>query len=144
MIFDTRLLLAQTFGIEDPGQIAFTANATQSLNIAVHGLFKKATMWVSTVCEHNSVLRPFVSEAGGGRGDNPGANHRTAEGILIIMLEAAVKTNTRAIVITHASNPREISPICGESAPLRKSMEFSGGRCVPDCGSGAHRCRAWN
>lgn len=105
MIFDTRLLLAQTFGIEDPGQIAFTANATQSLNIAVHGLFKKGDHVVSTVCEHNSVLRPLYRKQEEGVEITLVPTTGTAEGILDYnALEAAVKTNTRAIVITHASN----------------------------------------
>lgn len=105
MIFDTRLLLAQTFGIEEPGQIAFTANATQSLNIAVHGLFKKGDHVVSTVCEHNSVLRPLYRKQEEGVEITLVPTTGTAEGILDYdALEAAVKTNTRAIVITHASN----------------------------------------
>ncbi len=105
MIFDTRLLLAQTFGIEEPGQIAFTANATQSLNIAVHGLFKKGDHVVSTVCEHNSVLRPLYRKQEEGVEITLVPTTGTAEGILDYnVLEAAVKTNTRAIVITHASN----------------------------------------
>lgn len=105
MIFDTRLLLAQTFGIEEPGQIAFTANATQSLNIAVHGLFKKDDHVVSTVCEHNSVLRPLYRKQEEGVEITLVPTTGTAEGTLDYdALEAAVKTNTRAIVITHASN----------------------------------------
>lgn len=105
MIFDTRILLAQIFGIEEPGQIAFTANATQSLNIAVHGLFKKGDHVVSTVCEHNSVLRPLYRKQEEGVEITLVPTTGTAEGILDYdALEAAVKTNTRAIVITHASN----------------------------------------
>jgi len=105
MIFDTRLLLAQIFGMEEPGRIAFTANATQSLNIAIHGLFGQGDHVVSTVCEHNSVLRPLYRKAEEGVEITLVPTTGTAEGILDYdALDAAVKKNTRAIVITHASN----------------------------------------
>jgi cysteine desulfurase family protein len=105
MIFDTRLLLAQIFGMEEPGRIAFTANATQSLNIAIHGLFKQGDHVVSTVCEHNSVLRPLYRKMEEGVEITLVPTTGTAEGTLDYdALEAAVKKNTRAIVITHASN----------------------------------------
>lgn len=105
MIFDTRLLLAQIFGMEEPGQIAFTANATQSLNIAIHGLFGQGDHVVSTVCEHNSVLRPLYRKAEEGVEITLVSTTGTEEGILDYdALDAAVKKNTRAIVITHASN----------------------------------------
>lgn len=105
MIFDTRLLLAQIFGMEEPGQIAFTANATQSLNIAIHGLFKQGDHVVSTVCEHNSVLRPLYRKMEESVEITLVPTTGTAEGILDYdALDAAVKKNTRAIVITHASN----------------------------------------
>ena len=37
----------------------FTANSTQSLNIAISGLFGKGDHVITTAMEHNSVLRPL-------------------------------------------------------------------------------------
>ena len=58
-IFDTRQILAELFHAENPKQIAFTANSTESLNIAIKGLFNPGDHVVTTVLEHNSVLRPL-------------------------------------------------------------------------------------
>lgn len=39
--------------------MAFTANSTESLNIAIKGLIRPGDRVVTTVLEHNSVLRPL-------------------------------------------------------------------------------------
>jgi cysteine desulfurase/selenocysteine lyase len=43
---------------EDPTRVAFTLNATQALNIALHGLLGAGDVVVITNLDHNSVLRP--------------------------------------------------------------------------------------
>lgn len=58
-VFETRMLLAEFFHVEGPEQVVFTANATQALNIAVKGILSPGDRVVSTVMEHNSVLRPL-------------------------------------------------------------------------------------
>ena len=40
MIYDARDRLARLFGAESPEQVVFTANSTESLNIAIQGLFE--------------------------------------------------------------------------------------------------------
>ena len=57
-IFTARQELASFFGAEDPAQIAFTANSTEALNIAIKGLLDPGDHVITTVMEHNSVLRP--------------------------------------------------------------------------------------
>ena len=59
LIYDTRQKLADLFEISDASRIAFTSNATESLNIAINGLFQAGDHVITTVCEHNSVLRPL-------------------------------------------------------------------------------------
>ena len=58
MVYDTRVRMAELFGISNPEQIAFTQNATMALNIAISGLFEPGDHVISTVLEHNSV--PFL------------------------------------------------------------------------------------
>lgn len=58
-VYETRLLLSELFHAEGPEQIAFTMNATESLNIAIKGILGKGDLAVTTVLEHNSVLRPL-------------------------------------------------------------------------------------
>jgi cysteine desulfurase family protein len=103
MIFGVREQLAELFHIADPSRIAFTSNATESLNIAIGGMFAPGDHVVTTVCEHNSVLRPlYLQEQGGVHVTYIGAD---SHGVIDYdALEQAVTPNTKAIVVTHASN----------------------------------------
>ena len=58
-VYDTREKLAGFFGAEDARQIVFTMNSTESLNIAIKGILNPGDHVISTVLEHNSVLRPL-------------------------------------------------------------------------------------
>lgn len=59
VIYDTRDKLCQFFGAENPRQIVFTNNSTESLNIAIKGLLNPGDHVITTMLEHNSVLRPL-------------------------------------------------------------------------------------
>ena len=58
-IYGVRERIADFFHGEDPSRIAFTSNSTESLNTAVKGILKPGDHVVTTVLEHNSVLRPL-------------------------------------------------------------------------------------
>lgn len=103
MIYDTREKLARLFHIEDPSRIAFTCNATESLNIAIGGLIRPGDHVITTACEHNSVLRPlYVKEMQGASLTILPADGKGR--ISYEELERGRKEQTRAVVITHASN----------------------------------------
>jgi cysteine desulfurase / selenocysteine lyase len=51
--------VARLIGAGDPRQIVFTASCTDSLNLALHGWLRTGDHVVTTVAEHNSVLRPL-------------------------------------------------------------------------------------
>ena len=57
-LYMTRKKLAELFRINDPGRIAFTTNATESLNLAIKGLLKSGDHIIYTQLDHNSILRP--------------------------------------------------------------------------------------
>ena len=59
IIYETRELLASFFHAESPSRIAFTCNATESLNLAIRGCLQPGDHVITTVLEHNSVLRPL-------------------------------------------------------------------------------------
>ena len=60
-VFETRERLAAFFHAENPKQIVFTANSTESLNVALKGTLNPGEHVISTVLEHNSVLRPLYA-----------------------------------------------------------------------------------
>jgi cysteine desulfurase family protein len=103
IIYDTREKLCRFFGAEHPRQIAFTANSTESLNIAVKGLLDPGDHVVSTMLEHNSVLRPlYEMEKKGVRLTIIKSNKQGT--IDISEIKKAVTDETKMVVCTHASN----------------------------------------
>ena len=102
-IYDTRAALARLFGAEGPERIAFTANSTQALNMAIKGLLSPGDHVITTALEHNSVLRPLYELEDRGMEltilpADPLGNIRYED------FEQAVRPNTKAIVTTHGSN----------------------------------------
>lgn len=103
VIYETREKLARFFHGADASRIVFTANSTESLNIAIKGLLSPGDHVITTVLEHNSVLRPLYE-----------CRERGVELTILDCdekgnisyedMEAAVKENTKAVVCTHASN----------------------------------------
>lgn len=102
-VFQTREALCELFGADSPRQIAFTANATQSLNTAIKGLLGPGDHIITTELEHNSVLRPLYEMEAMGveltflKSDALGR-------IRYEDIEPAIRKNTKAIVCAHASN----------------------------------------
>ena len=103
IVFETRMRLAELFHAESPERIAFTCNDTEALNTAIFGLFGPGDHVITTVCEHNSVLRPLYALEK--QGLEISVIPADVSGrIDYDKMEAAVRKNTKAFVVTHASN----------------------------------------
>ena len=86
-----------------PACIAFASNATQALNTAINGLFGPGDHVITTVCEHNSVLRPLYRLQR--QGVEVSFVDVEANGVLrYAQLEQLLRPNTRGVVVTGASN----------------------------------------
>ncbi len=59
--------LSTFLGIGDPAELAFAYNCTDALNMAIRGCLHKGDHVVSTMLEHNSVLRPLWGLAQSGQ-----------------------------------------------------------------------------
>ena len=103
IIYDTREKLCKMFGGTSPKQVVFTSNSTESLNIAIKGLIEPGDHVVTTMMEHNSVLRPLyeLQEKGAEltivKSDSRGVTDYAD-------IEAAIRPDTKAIVCTNGSN----------------------------------------
>lgn len=102
-IIETRQCISKLLNISNPLNIVFTSNATEGLNIGIKGVVKKGDHVISTVIEHNSVLRPL--------------NYLSKQGVEVTLLgvnengyinlkdlKKEIRKNTKAIIINHASN----------------------------------------
>lgn len=103
-IYQTRVKLAQLFGVRNPNDIFFMANATQALNQAIKGFCKPGMHVVTTALEHNSVRRPleFMRREHGVEITyvKPEDNHSFS----IESIKEAIRPETALIVVTHGSN----------------------------------------
>jgi cysteine desulfurase/selenocysteine lyase len=103
VIDGTRELLARLFGVPDPARVIFTANATDALNLALHGLLQPGDHVVTSSMEHNAVVRPLSALAQ--RGVTVTRVPCTEDGSLDPgRLFAAMGPATRLVVLLHASN----------------------------------------
>ncbi|UCG88213.1 MAG: aminotransferase class V-fold PLP-dependent enzyme [Gemmatimonadota bacterium] len=130
MIHNTRTRLSAFFNrslIEvgkrkDPNRLVFTLNATMSLNLIINGMVSPGDHVVTTMVEHNSVIRPI--------------NHKVREGAAATFVvpdaegyvdpeevRRAIKRNTTLVIVNHASNVtgvvqdlRSIGAVCREAA----------------------------
>jgi cysteine desulfurase family protein len=123
-IGNTRLLAARLFNAPNPASIVFTLNATDALNLALKGLLVPGDHVVASSMEHNSVARPL--EALKERGvEYTKAETSPLTGADIGAVTAALRPNTRLVVMTHVSNVTgtenpiaEIGAVCRERGIL--------------------------
>lgn len=102
-IFNARMCMAEFFGAEGPSNISFTANSTMALNIALKGLLSPKDHVITSVLEHNSVLRPLF-ELENARMQLSFIDIDESGKLSLEGLDSLFRENTRAIVVTHASN----------------------------------------
>ena len=103
-VYDARVRLASLFGCPRVDHVAFTANSTEALNIAINGLIGPGDHVISTDLEHNSVLRPLYrleAEHGAELSFVPADKLGNVD---YEDFERLMKPNTRAVVCTNASN----------------------------------------
>lgn len=117
--------IAGLLGESEPERIIFTQNGTDSLNLAIHGLLRPGDHVVTTVCEHNSVLRPLRFHQQ--RHDVRVAYVRCdSEGFVNPDdIAAAILPGTRLIAMLHASN------VTGAIQPAEEVGRIAAEREIP-------------
>ena len=99
-VYGARDVIAKFACVEDALSVAFTSSATESLNLVINGLIDRDDHVITTVAEHNSVLRPIFNskcEVSFIECDEKGV-------LLLDNLDALLRANTKCVVATHASN----------------------------------------
>lgn len=104
IVAETRGLVAELFHIANPNQVAFTANATEALNLGLKGLLRPGDHVVTTATDHNSILRPlrFLEEDIGLQVTRVGCDG--AGCVNPVDIQAALQPTTCLVCMTHASN----------------------------------------
>ncbi len=99
-----RQRLAQLLNAENPQRIIFTFNCTDSLNLAIHGVLRDGDHVITSVLEHNSVLRPLHELERDGKIQLTLISVDQAGVVNPEDFRQALRPSTRLIVLTHASN----------------------------------------
>lgn len=118
LVYAARCAVAKLLNAPDPSCIAFTSNATQALNTALGGLFRPGDHIITTICEHNSVLRPLYRL----RENGMSLSFTTADEkgrLQYDQWEGFLRPETRALVVTGASN------VTGNGTDLARAAEFA-------------------
>src|SRR6056297_4132081 len=111
-IMETRFLISDFFNAGEPENVIFTKNITESLNFLIKGLLKKGDHVVTTSMEHNAVMRPLNALANKIKYTKAKCNN--LGDLDIEDFKNSLKSNTKAVVMTHASN------VCGTILDLEK------------------------
>lgn len=126
IVMNTRRLLTEFFNAgSDINRLTFSYNASDSLNMVLQGLAEKGDHVITTMLEHNSVLRPLF--------------HLEKNGVIQVSyikfdekgyinpddIKKAIRKNTKMVVVNHCSNVigtiqpvAEIGRICKEAGVL--------------------------
>ena len=120
VVQETRALLAELFRVREPQRVIFTFNATDALNMAIKGAVVPGDHVVTTVLEHNSVMRPL------NRLERNGLIHVTrigasSEGLIDPDdIRRALIERTKLVAVIHGSNVTGALQPIGEIGPIAR------------------------
>ncbi len=111
-VYECREAVARFFGLEDPTGVIFMPNCTTALNTVIHGLLRDGGRVIVSDLEHNAVWRAVNALRGQPRVDV--AAWSPDEEQTVENFRRLIRTDTRLIVCTHASN------VFGVTFPIRR------------------------
>lgn len=124
LVFDTRAALCALLGGADPSDVVFTRNVTEALNLVLKGFLHPGDHVIVSSMEHNAVMRPLTQLAAAGVTFSRA--QCAPEGTLdATEVERLICPQTRAVVMTHASN------VCGTILPISDVAEVCHAHGVP-------------
>lgn len=126
LLFRCRQRLQTLIGGERPEHVIFTLNASDALNLAIHGLVRPGDHVVTSWMEHNSVLRPLnrlVSTLGV---EQTRVRCDPVTGLIDPEdVRRALRPSTRLVALVHGSN------VTGTLQPIRDVGRIAREREIP-------------
>ena len=111
VVFETREMLCQLFNFNNPDNVVFTMNITQSLNYLIKGILEPGNHCIVSSMEHNAVMRPLFQLCSYGV-DFSRVQCDGFGRLDVASIKNHIRPNTKAIIMLHASN------VCGTILPL--------------------------
>lgn len=106
VVYETREMIANLFSFNNPLNVVFTMNITQSINMILKGFLKPGDHVLVSSMEHNAVMRPLTSLSKQGIEFTKIPCDIFGQ-INYSSVEQLIKANTKLAIISHASN------VCG-------------------------------
>lgn len=119
IVYETRERLCRLFDFgplpDMAKNVVFTANITYALNLLLKGFLTEGSHVLVSAVEHNAIMRPLVQlqRERGVSFDRIPCNERGE--LRLSEMESLIRKNTRAVILTHASN------VCGTLLPLKEA-----------------------
>ncbi|MCD8355759.1 MAG: aminotransferase class V-fold PLP-dependent enzyme [Clostridia bacterium] len=115
ILYDTRVLAAELFGLSDPRRVIFTCNATHALNQALYAIAENRHHFAISPFEHNAVYRPVLQLVKQNNMQLTILNGALwNDELLLDSAEKAIKNGADCFVLCHVSN------VFGYIQPLEK------------------------
>jgi len=125
---------AQLLAANDPRRIIFTCNGTDGLNLAIHGLLQPGDHVVTTVVEHNSVLRPLRTARDELNVDVTYVDSDETGRVDPNDVQRAIRRETRLVSVIHASN---VTGVIQPIAEIGEIARQAGAVCLVDAAQSA-------
>jgi cysteine desulfurase family protein len=104
IVHTTRQTLTNFFNGNDPNQLTFSYNASDSLNMIIGGMLEKGDHVITSNVEHNSVLRPLYHKKNDGEIEVTYIPFDDKGYIDPDDVKKAFKKNTKMVILNHGSN----------------------------------------
>ncbi|ODP29447.1 Cysteine desulfurase [Paenibacillus nuruki] len=108
-LFQCRKTLSKLLDVHNPVDIAFTANTTVALNMAIQGYLEAGDHVISTMTEHNSVRRPLEAL-------------KRSIGIEVTYIAVDAQGEINLAEVNQAFTPRTRLLVCNHSSNLLGSI----------------------
>ncbi len=117
VVFETREMLSKLFCGPSSRNVIFTPGITHSLNYFIKGFLKSGDHVIVSGLEHNAVMRPLHQMTE--KGVSYDVVHTDTDGsVKPADVEKQIKSKTKAVIMTHASN------VCGTVLPIKEIGEI--------------------
>ena len=104
ILSQARTGLKRMIGAGTNSELVFTFNGTDGLNLCLFGFLKPGDHVITSVAEHNSILRPLASLKESREVEVTFADTDDDGVISMDSVQSAIRPTTRLIAVTHASN----------------------------------------
>ena len=113
-IYKCREAAAELFNATGPECVAFTQNATYSINLALKGALINGGHVVTSSLEHNAVMRPLYKLSKSGISYDVAKVELDDDELTVKNFEMLIKKDTVMVACMHASN------VCGKVLPVKE------------------------